>query len=158
MVYGAPWCPDCRRAKAFLSAHRVAYDWTDIDQDEQALARVQELQHGGRTIPTVVFADGDVLIEPSDSELAAKLGIAVRAERACYDLIIVGGGPAGLAAAMYAAREGIDAVVIDSGGLGGNAGVTERIDNYPGFPRRDRRPGADGPVHRPGPPLRRRTR
>ena len=132
-VYGAPWCPDCRRAKAFLSAHRVAYDWTDIDQDEQALAQVQEIQHGGRTIPTVVFADGDVLVEPSDEELAAKLGIAVRAERACYDLIIVG-GRAGLAAAMYAAREGIGAVVIDSGGLGGNAGVTERIDNYPGFP------------------------
>ena len=81
-----------------------------------------------------VFADGDVLVEPSDEELAAKLGIAVRAERACYDLIIIVGGAAGLAAAMYAAREGIGAVVIDSGGLGGNAGVTGRIDNYPGFP------------------------
>ncbi|HEX9065609.1 MAG TPA: FAD-dependent oxidoreductase [Streptosporangiaceae bacterium] len=134
IVYGAPWCPDCRRAKTFLSEHRIAYDWVDIDQDEQALAKVQDIQHGGRTIPTIVFGDGSVLIEPTDEELATKLGLTVRAERSCYDLIIVGGGPAGLAAAMYAAREGIDAVVIDSGGLGGNAGVTERIDNYPGFP------------------------
>jgi thioredoxin reductase (NADPH) len=133
-VYGAPWCPDCKRAKAFLSSHRIAYDWVDIDQDAAGLARVQEIQRGGRTIPTIVFSDGSVLLEPTDEELAARLGIAVRADRDCYDLTIVGGGPAGLAAAMYAAREGIDAVVIDSGGLGGNAGVSERIDNYPGFP------------------------
>jgi thioredoxin reductase (NADPH) len=122
------------RAKAFLSSHRIAYDWVDIDQDAAGLARVQEIQRGGRTIPTIVFDDGSVLLEPSDEELATRLGIAVRADRDSYDLIIVGGGPTGLAAAMYAAREGIDAVVIDSGGLGGNAGVTERIDNYPGFP------------------------
>jgi len=133
-VYGAPWCPDCRRAKAFLSSHRVPYDWVDIDQDAAGLARVQEIQHGGRTIPTILLPDGSVLLEPSDEELATALGISVRAVRDCYDLIIVGGGPAGLTAAMYAAREGIAAVVIDSGGLGGNAGVTERIDNYPGFP------------------------
>lgn len=133
-VYGAPWCPDCKRAKAFLSSHRIAYDWVDIDQDATGLARVLQIQRGGRTIPTIVFGDGSVLLEPSDEELAARLGIAVRAIRDSYDLIIVGGGPTGLAAAMYAAREGIDAVVIDSGGLGGNASVSERIDNYPGFP------------------------
>lgn len=133
-VYGAPWCPDCKRAKAFLARHRVAYDWVDVDADADGLAFVERLQNGGRTIPTVVFADGSHLLEPSDEALAAKLGITVAAERDTYDLVIVGGGPAGLSAAIYAAREGIDAVVIDSGGLGGNAGVTERIDNYPGFP------------------------
>ncbi len=133
-VYGAPWCPSCKNAKAFLSSHRVAYNWIDIDQDAEGLAKVQEIQHGGRTIPTVVFSDGSTAIAPSDEELATRLGIAVRAERDCYDLVIVGGGPAGLAASMYAAREGIDSVVIDSGGLGGNAGVSDRIDNYPGFP------------------------
>jgi len=133
-VYGAPWCPDCKRAKAFLATHRIPYDWVDVDQDAAGLERVQQLQNGGRTIPTVVLADGSFLLEPSDDELATKLGITVQAERMAYDVVIVGGGPAGLAASIYAAREGIDAVVIDAGGLGGNAGVTERIDNYPGFP------------------------
>ena len=57
-VYGAPWCPDCRRTKTFFGEHRVAYDWIDIDQDEEALRYVEELQGGGRTIPTVVFGDG----------------------------------------------------------------------------------------------------
>jgi len=134
IVYGAPWCPDCHRTKAFLSSHRIPYDWVDVDADPQGLARIEEIQGGGRTIPTVVFADGSVLLEPSDAQLAAKLAVRVEAERSTYDLVIVGGGPAGLSAAIYAAREGIEAVVIDSGGLGGNAGVTERIDNYPGFP------------------------
>ena len=75
-----------------------------------------------------------MLIEPTNEELARKLGLTLEAKRGCYDLAIVGGGPAGLAAAIYAAREGIDAVVIERSGLGGQAGVTERIDNYPGFP------------------------
>ncbi len=133
-VYGAPWCPDCKRAKRFLAEQRVAYDWVDIDQDPAGMRHVEELQKGGRSIPTIVFDDADVLIEPTNEELARKLGLTLEAKRSCYDLAIVGGGPAGLAAAIYAAREGIDAVVIERSGLGGQAGVTERIDNYPGFP------------------------
>ncbi len=133
-VYGASWCPDCHRSKAFLSAHRIAFQWVDIDEDKAGLAVVERLQKGGRTIPTIVFPDGSQLFEPSDEELATKLGISVKAELSAYDLVIVGGGPAGLSASIYAAREGISVVVVDSGGLGGNAGVTERIDNYPGFP------------------------
>ncbi|HEY2704889.1 MAG TPA: FAD-dependent oxidoreductase [Candidatus Dormibacteraeota bacterium] len=133
-VYGAPWCPDCRRAKKFLGEQRVAYDWVDIDQDAEGLRIVEELQKGGRTIPTVVFRDGDPLIDPSNEELAGRLGLTLEAQRPFYDLAIVGGGPAGLAAAIYAAREGIDAIVVDRSALGGQAGVTERIDNYPGFP------------------------
>jgi len=133
-VYGAPWCPDCRRAKAFLTSHKLGFDWVDIDEDPAGLAKVRELQNGGQTIPTIIFPDGSLLLEPSDEELASKLGISVQAQRESYDLVIIGGGPAGLAASVYAAREGIDSVVIDAGGLGGNAAVTERIDNYPGFP------------------------
>jgi thioredoxin reductase (NADPH) len=133
-VYGAPWCPDCKRAKRFLAEQRVAYDWVDIDQDAAGLQHVEELQKGGRTIPTIVFDAADVLVDPTNEELAHKLGLTLEAKRGCYDLAIVGGGPAGLAAAIYAAREGIDAVVIERSGLGGQAGVTERIDNYPGFP------------------------
>jgi thioredoxin reductase (NADPH) len=133
-VYGAPWCPDCKRAKRFLAEQRVPYDWVDIDQDESGLKHVEELQKGGRSIPTIVFDGTDVLIEPTNEELARKLGLTLEAKLDCYDLAIIGGGPAGLAAAIYAAREGIDSVVIERSGLGGQAGVTERIDNYPGFP------------------------
>jgi len=133
-VYGAPWCPDCRRAKRFLAEQRVAYDWVDIDGNPDGLRYVEELQHGGRTIPTIVFGDGEHLVDPPNDELARKLGLTLEAKRQSYDLAIIGGGPAGLAAAIYAAREGIDALVIERGGLGGQAGVTERIDNYPGFP------------------------
>jgi thioredoxin reductase (NADPH) len=133
-VYGAPWCPDCRRAKKFLAEHRVAYDWVDIDLDPDALSYVERVQNGGRTIPTIRFADGSHLFEPSNDELAGKLGLRLEAEQSSYDLVIVGGGPAGLAAAIYAAREGIEALVVDKSGLGGQAGVTEKIDNYPGFP------------------------
>jgi thioredoxin reductase (NADPH) len=133
-VFGAPWCPDCRRAKKFLAEQRIPYAWVDIDRDEAGLRRVEELQKGGRTIPTVVFDGKDVLIDPTNEELAHKLGLTMEAKRSSYDLAIIGGGPAGLAAAIYAAREGIDAVVVERSGLGGQAGVTERIDNYPGFP------------------------
>jgi thioredoxin reductase (NADPH) len=133
-VYGAPWCPDCRRAKKFLAEQRVAYEWVDIDRNAEGLRLVEELQKGGRTIPTIVFGDGSNLVDPTNEDVARKLGLTLEANRAFYDLAIVGGGPAGLAAAIYAAREGIDAIVVDRGALGGQAGVTERIDNYPGFP------------------------
>ncbi|MFZ0169033.1 MAG: FAD-dependent oxidoreductase [Candidatus Dormiibacterota bacterium] len=133
-LYGAPWCPDCKRSKQFLAEHRVDYKWVDIDQDPKGLALVERLQAGGRTIPTVVFGKGDFLVEPTNEELAGKLGLSLKAERRFYDLAIVGGGPAGLAAAIYAAREGMNAIVIDRSALGGQSGVTERIDNYPGFP------------------------
>ncbi|HZP94975.1 MAG TPA: FAD-dependent oxidoreductase [Candidatus Limnocylindria bacterium] len=133
-VYGAPWCPDCARSKKFLAEHRVPFDWLDIDQDREARRVVEELQRGGRSIPTIVFADGSTLIEPSDEELARKLGLRLEASRSFYEVAIVGGGPTGLAAALYAAREGISAVVVDKSALGGQAGVTQRIENYPGFP------------------------
>ncbi|HEY7927687.1 MAG TPA: FAD-dependent oxidoreductase [Candidatus Dormibacteraeota bacterium] len=133
-VYGAPWCPDCRRAKKFLGEQRVAFDWVDIDDDVKGLAMVERLQDGGRTIPTVVFDGGDHLVNPGNDELARRLGLTLDAKRGCYDLAIIGGGPAGLAAAIYAAREGIDTVVVERSALGGQAGITERIDNYPGFP------------------------
>ena len=133
-VYGAPWCPDCKRAKTFLAEHRIPYEWIDIDQEPSGLAYVEKLQNGGRTIPTIRFADGSHLLEPGNDELAEKLGITREPMCRVYDLAIIGGGPAGLAAAIYAAREGIDAIVIDKGGLGGQAGITEKIDNYPGFP------------------------
>ncbi len=134
-VYGAPWCPDCTQTKKFLGEQRIAYEWIDVDADPDGLSIIEDLQNGGRTIPTVVFDDGSFLAEPSNEELASKLGLRIRAERTFYDLIVVGGGPTGLTASIYAAREGIDTLVVEESALGGQAGVTERIDNYPGFPK-----------------------
>ena len=133
-VYGALWCPDCRRSKQFLAEHRIPYRWVDIEQEPEAQETVRQLNDGRQIIPTIVFGDGGpILVEPSNAELAARLGINPQASRSYYDLIIVGGGPAGLTAAIYAAREGMDTLVIERGGVGGQAGSTERIDNYPGF-------------------------
>jgi thioredoxin reductase (NADPH) len=133
-VYGAPWCPHCKRVKKFLAAHRVAYVNVDLDERPEAVDRLKELQGGGQIIPTVVFGDGSHEVNPSDEVLAGRIGLTLKADRSAYDLVIIGGGPAGLAAAIYAAREGIDAIVVDASALGGQAGISDRIDNYPGFP------------------------
>ncbi len=75
-IYGAMWCSDCRRAKRFLDERSVPYTWIDVDQDEAAAAEVIRINRGMRSIPTLVFADGSTLVEPSNSELARKLGLS----------------------------------------------------------------------------------
>lgn len=133
-VYGAPWCSDCKRSKLFLGEQRIHYNWVDVEQDAEGLALVERLNHGKRIIPTIVFEDGSMLVEPSNAELAAKLGLQTRARMSYYDLIIVGSGPTGLTAALYAAREGLEVLVIERSALGGQVGITEKLDNFPGFP------------------------
>ncbi len=73
-LYGAEWCPDCRRAKQFLEEHGIAYGWRDIEKDREARVYVQQVNGGKRIIPTIIFADGSVLVEPTDAALAKKLG------------------------------------------------------------------------------------
>ena len=133
-LYGTDWCSDCKRSKRFLGEQRVHYEYVNIEENMEGQAFVKELQKGGLTIPTIVFEDSSALIEPSNAELAAKLGLQTNAKCDFYDLIVVGGGPTGLTAAIYAARDGYDVLVIERSSLGGQAGITERLDNYPGFP------------------------
>ncbi|MBE0698072.1 MAG: FAD-dependent oxidoreductase, partial [Anaerolineaceae bacterium] len=133
-VYGAYWCPDCQRTKKFLGEQFIPYQWVDIENDPAGEAFVLAKNNGKRIIPTLVFRDGSVLVEPTNADLARKLGLQTEAKMAYYDLIIVGGGPAGLTAAIYAGREGIETLLIERSGLGGQAGITIGIDNFPGFP------------------------
>jgi thioredoxin reductase (NADPH) len=132
-VYGAHWCPDCRRSKQFLGEHQIPYQWIDIEQDKDGEQYVIQKNNGKRIIPTIEFADHSILVEPSNAELAAKLSLKTTAKRSHYEFIVLGGGPAGLTAALYAAREGIDTLVIERAALGGQAAATERLDNVPGF-------------------------
>ena len=133
-VIGASWCPDCKRAKTFLGQHRIEFDWVDMESDPTAQAEVERINDGKRIIPTIIFPDGSILTEPSNDELAEKLGIVREAAMSAYDLVIAGGGPTALTTAMYAARENLKVLIVEKSAVGGQAGVTERFYNYPGFP------------------------
>jgi thioredoxin reductase (NADPH) len=134
IVYGASWCPDCRRAKQFLASHRVAYEWIDLEEHPERTAEVEARNDGKRIIPTIVFPDGGFLAEPSNDELADRIGLSRVAMMKEYDIVIIGGGPTGLTTSIYGARENAKVLIVEKSAPGGQAGVTERFDNYPGFP------------------------
>lgn len=133
VVYGASWCPDCRRAKQFLGEHRIDFEWIDITDNVDAIHFVERVNNGNRRIPTIVFPDGEILAEPSNAELARKTQTEITSGNSFYDVIIIGGGPSGLTAAIYASREGMKTLIIDQAGLGGQAATTQVLDNFPGF-------------------------
>lgn len=131
-VVGNRWSNESYRVKDFLARNLVPYQWLDVEADRDACAVY--LEDGARKLPLVVFPDGSMLEKPDRDTLAGKVGLRTHAEHPFYDLIIVGGGPAGLAAAVYGASEGLCTLMIDQVAPGGQAATSSRIENYLGFP------------------------
>ncbi len=133
-VVGHKWSASSHTAKDFLARNRVPYLWLDIENSDEACLMMTQAGLDLRKLPVVFFPDGKFLVQPSSFELAEKAGFKVRAEAQYYDLVIVGGGPAGLAASVYGASEGLKTLLIEREATGGQAGMSSRIENYLGFP------------------------
>lgn len=133
-VAGALWSPESHTLKDFLVRNQVPYLWLDVDSDPQARALAESANQGVARLPTVFFPDGTTLVDPPVLEVAKRIGLQTRAALPFYDLIIVGSGPAGLAAAVYATSEGMRVLLIEKKAPGGQAGSSPRIENYLGFP------------------------
>jgi thioredoxin reductase (NADPH) len=133
-VAGTLWSATSHDIKDYLARSQIPYKWLDIERDADARAEVDAVGTEQRRLPVVFFPDGTTLIEPTIAEMAEKVGHHTQASEAFYDLIIVGAGPAGLAAAVYGASEGLKTLLIDKETTGGQAGTSSRIENYLGFP------------------------
>jgi thioredoxin reductase (NADPH) len=134
-VVGHRWSTRTHEVKTFLVHNHVPYRWLEVDQGEEATRLLDLAGAGAEDLPVVALPDGAVLRSPSNVELADALGLRTRAEKPLYDLCIVGAGPAGLAAAVYAASEGLATVVVERDAPGGQAGQSASIENYLGFPK-----------------------
>lgn len=135
-VAGTLWSSTSHNVKDFLARNRIPYQWLDIEVDEESRILVESAQETEeRKLPVVFFPDGATLVQPDNNALAAKIGMRTQASQEFYDLIIVGGGPAGLGAAVYGASEGLRTLMIEKAATGGQAGTSSRIENYLGFPK-----------------------
>jgi thioredoxin reductase (NADPH) len=133
-VLGSHLSPQSFAIREFLSLNHVPYEWVDLDVDTTARALAESLAGDLSKLPIVVFPDGGHLVAPKQIELAARAGMQTQANRPLYDVIVIGGGPAGLANAVYAASEGLRTVLVESHAAGGQAGTSSLIENYLGFP------------------------
>ncbi|MEO0966963.1 MAG: FAD-dependent oxidoreductase [Cyanobacteria bacterium J06639_18] len=133
-VIGNRWSPDSHKAKDFLARNQVPYEWLNIEVSKEAQNLVKYAESEEIKLPLVLFPDGSSLQQPTNIQIAAKIGLQTQAEKPFYDLVIIGGGPAGLAAAVYGASEGLRTVMIEREAPGGQAGTSSRIENYLGFP------------------------
>jgi thioredoxin reductase (NADPH) len=134
-IIGSRYSPDTRRIREFAARNRLPHHWLDVERDAEAEALVRELGITPDEMPVVVWRGREVLRNPSNEELARLFGLPrPPAEDGIRDLVVVGSGPAGLAAAVYGASEGLDTVAMDALATGGQAGTSSRIENYLGFP------------------------
>jgi thioredoxin reductase (NADPH) len=134
-VAGTLWSASSHQVKDFLARNRIPYQWLDIETDSEAKKLVDDLQQAEKKLPVVFFPNGEVLFEPEIPLLAQQVGLKTEASDPYYDLIIIGGGPAGLGAAVYGASEGLKTLVVEKEATGGQAGTSSRIENYLGFPK-----------------------
>jgi thioredoxin reductase (NADPH) len=132
-MVGHRWSARCTEVREFLARNEVAYRWFNSDEPdgERLLAAAGA---DGRTLPLIITPDGETMVAPSDTDLASKVGLSTTPAKDFYDLVVIGGGPAGLGAAVYGASEGLKTVLIERTATGGQAGQSSRIENYLGFP------------------------
>lgn len=133
-VAGAQWSATAFETKDFLARNHIPYEWVDVEQDAAMRELVEDVTGDASTLPVLFFPDGETLVTPSRTELAEKVGMKTQADLPFYDLVIVGAGPAGLAAAVYGGSEGLHTLVIEQAAPGGQAGTSSAIENYLGFP------------------------
>src|SRR5271168_20000 len=136
-VLGTRWSPRSYELRDFLARNRVPYQWIDVEgsaNDPETKRLVEALGPEATHLPVVLFPDGTKLLKSAPADVAQKVGLRTRAQTSFYDLAIVGGGPAGLAAAVYGASEGLHTAMIEREAPGGQAGMRSRIENYLGFP------------------------
>jgi thioredoxin reductase (NADPH) len=136
-VLGTRWSPRSYELRDFLARNRVPYQWIDVESsanDPETKRLLEALGPESGSLPVVLFPDGTKFLESAPADIAPKVGLRTRAQTTFYDLAIVGGGPAGLAAAVYGASEGLHTVMIEREAPGGQAGMSSRIENYLGFP------------------------
>jgi thioredoxin reductase (NADPH) len=133
-IIGSRFSAETRRIREFVSRNRIPHKWIDIEQDREAETILKRLGIPPEQTPVVIYKGSRVLRNPSNVDLAGLLGLRESASRSAYDVVVVGAGPAGLAAAVYAASEGLSAVVLDAVATGGQAATSSRIENYLGFP------------------------
>ena len=131
-LFGADWCPDCRRAKSYLADNGVNFQYIDVDVHDWATEKVESINKGKRIIPTILI-NGTPHTNPNNATLKDLLNLEVQKVTKVYDTIIIGGGAAGLTASIYAQRDRFDSIILEKKTIGGNAFLTETIENYPGF-------------------------
>ncbi|MFC0629003.1 FAD-dependent oxidoreductase [Kribbella deserti] len=133
-VIGHRWSAASYTARDFLARNAVPYRWYRVDDDDEGCRLLAAAGVDGSDLPVVICPDGTVLVSPSESELAANVGLTTNPAEEFYDLVVIGGGPAGLGAAVYGASEGLRTVLVEQLATGGQAGQSSRIENYLGFP------------------------
>lgn len=136
-LLGTRWSPQSYALREFLARNHVPYQWLDVEaaeRDAEVRRALQSVETEDIKLPVLLFPDGERIAQPDPSQIADRIGLRTRSDQEFYDLVILGGGPAGLAAAVYGASEGLRTIVVERDAPGGQAGLSSRIENYLGFP------------------------